>query len=378
MKLRSKNTLLIIIILVFTGLLLSCTGQRRSEQEGKPRGVTIDTTFTEFFARDCCGLTGTDGFYSLLLPDGRTVWIFGDTFLGTVNPDNSRVLRDPVFVRNSIAVQDGDSLRTLYNLYEGKDASYFIPEQAYKPDRLAEDSIWFWPGDAFMENGKIIFFLSRFYQAEEDMWGIRWDGTYIARVSFPELEVEEIVPLSYPSEIEIHWGHSVCDDADDFTYLYGSGEEHPYVARAPKGNILAPWEFFTGQAWVSDPNLASPIIEDKSSEQFSVFKLKDKYVLITQSPGFSKEICSYTSNLSYTGFSEKTVLAVADPPAHLPDSNLFTYNALAHPQFISGEELLVSYCVNSFNPKDLLYNADNYRPVFLRIPVEYILKIPGL
>ena len=226
MKLRSKNTLLIIIILVFTGLLLSCTGQRRSEQEGKPRGVTIDTTFTEFFARDCCGLTGTDGFYSLLLPDGRTVWIFGDTFLGTVNPDNSRVLRDPVFVRNSIAVQDGDSLRTLYNLYEGKDASYFIPEQAYKPDRLAEDSIWFWPGDAFMENGKIIFFLSRFYQAEEDMWGIRWDGTYIARVSFPELEVEEIVPLSYPSEIEIHWGHSVCDDADDLqvpnhTYTFG-------------------------------------------------------------------------------------------------------------------------------------------------------------
>ena len=35
--------------------------------------------------------------------------------------------------------------------------SVFIAREAYKKDTLAEDSIWYWPGDAFMENGKILF-----------------------------------------------------------------------------------------------------------------------------------------------------------------------------------------------------------------------------
>jgi len=334
----------------------------------------IDSEFTDFFARNCCGMTGADGVYSLELPDGRTVWTFGDTFLGTVNPDNTREPRIPVFVRNSIAVQDGDSLRTLYNVHNGMDASYFIAAEAYKNDQLAEDSIWFWPGDAFMENGKVKFFLSRFYRDKNDMWGFRWNGTYIATVSYPELEVEDIVPVPRPSDIEIHWGHAVFDDADDFTYIYGTGEENPYVARAPKGNILEPWEFYTGQEWVYDANLAKPLIKDKSSEQFSVFRLEDKYVLLTQTGELSRDICTYTSELPYGEFSEKTVVAIADPPAHLPDGNLFTYNALAHPQFLENNELLVSYCVNSFNIRDLFHEAGNYRPVFLRIPVEKILK----
>jgi len=345
-----------------------------NNKQQKARNVTIDSEFTDFFARDCCGLTGADGLYSVILPDGRTVWTFGDTFLGTVNQDNTREPRIPVFVRNSIAVQDGDSLRTLYNVYNGMDASYFIAREAYKNDKLEEDSIWFWPGDALMENGKVKFFLSRFYRDKSDMWGFRWNGIYIATVSYPELEVEEIVPVSYPSDIEIHWGHAVCDDAGDFTYIYGTGEEHPYVARAPKGNIHEPWEFYTGQEWVGDANLAKPLTEDISSEQFSVFRLGDKYVLLTQTGGLSREICTYTSDLPYAEFSEKTVIAIADPPAHLPDSNLFTYNALAHPQFIADDELLVSYCVNSFNIRDLFHDAGNYRPIFLRIPLELILK----
>ncbi|HPS51075.1 MAG TPA: hypothetical protein PK892_10265, partial [Bacteroidales bacterium] len=41
----------------------------------------FDRKFMKMFARDCCGVTGADGEYSVLLPDGRTVWIFGDSFL---------------------------------------------------------------------------------------------------------------------------------------------------------------------------------------------------------------------------------------------------------------------------------------------------------
>jgi hypothetical protein len=373
---KKSNIIFPVLLTLLLAAYLPGCNQAKKDLPGRTPAdsVHVDTGFTEFFARDCCGLTGADGVYSVLLPDGRTVWMFGDTFLGTVNPDGSREPRDPIFVRNSIAVQDKDSLKTLYNIHHGRDASFFIAEDAYRPGRLAEDSIWYWPGDAFMENGKVMFFLSRFYQAESHMWGFRWDGTFIATVSFPGLELEKIEALHYPSETEIHWGHAVCDDAEDYTYIYGTGAENPYVARAPRGNIMEPWEFHTGSEWTGDPNLAMPLFRDKSSEQFSVIRLKEKYVLLTQTGGLSQDICVYTSDLPYTGFSEKNVIAKALPPANLGERDLFTYNALAHPQFMKDENLLVSYCVNAMNLQDLFEDAGLYRPVFLRVPVRDIIK----
>src|SRR5512133_1553027 len=85
----------------------------------KPEGV-VDTKFTRMFAKDCCGITGADGEYSVLWPDGRTVWIFGDSFLGTVKPDRSREKTIPWFIRNGMAVQEADTLRTIYNVVDGE------------------------------------------------------------------------------------------------------------------------------------------------------------------------------------------------------------------------------------------------------------------
>src|SRR5688500_3925696 len=50
--------------------------------------------------------TGGDSTVSVRLPDGRVVWLFSDTFLGSVNPDGSRPAETPM-VNNTIVVQDG-------------------------------------------------------------------------------------------------------------------------------------------------------------------------------------------------------------------------------------------------------------------------------
>jgi hypothetical protein len=52
--------------------------------------------------------TGADNTASVALPDGRTAWIFADTFLDRVNPDHSRTNED--FIQNSIVLQRGDRL----------------------------------------------------------------------------------------------------------------------------------------------------------------------------------------------------------------------------------------------------------------------------
>jgi len=125
---------LVTVLLFLTGTIFM-TGCL-SEHE-KHKSVTVnkkvpvlDTGYTQFFSRDCCGVTGSDGTYSVLLPDGTTAWIFGDSFLGTVNEDLTREKRFPIFVRNAIAVQDGNKLKTYHGMVNEKEASLVIPEGA--------------------------------------------------------------------------------------------------------------------------------------------------------------------------------------------------------------------------------------------------------
>jgi len=164
-------------IIFIAGLLLAaCSNNQKTTETQSADSVYVDDQFTDFFARDCCGVTGADGFYSVPLPDGRVVWIFGDSFLGTVNPDGSREKRNPVFIRNAFAVQDGDSLRSLYQVIDGWESSLVIPPEAVKGTEFSEDSLWYWPGDGFVENGKLKVFMSAFYQADTGNWGLNGQG----------------------------------------------------------------------------------------------------------------------------------------------------------------------------------------------------------
>jgi len=370
---QMKNISQFLAMLIIVSFFVSCENTSNTEQSSTSDTAYIDYDMTQYFARNCCGVTGSDGFYSVLLPDGRTVWIFGDSFLGTVNPDGSREKRSPVFIRNAMAVQDGDSLRSLFNVIDGWESSLVIPPDAVKGTEFSEDSLWYWPGDGIVENNKLKVFMTGFYQADTGNWGFRWTNANIATFSLPELELEKIDHFDYPGEVEIHWGHAICDDAPDFTYIYGAGDKYPYAARAPKGNILAKWEFFDGNSWVSDSKLAKPMTDFKGSEQFSIIKLKDKYVLLTQSGDFlSSKLYSATSDLPYTGWGNKKELWDIQPIN--PVKDLFAYNPVAHPQFTINDELLVSYCVNSFNLDDIFVDASKYRPVFIRIPIADILN----
>jgi len=378
MKMSIHRKLLFIIGLttfVFGG---SAIGQKPTRTKAEPEKATVDKKFTRLFAKDCCGVTGADGEYSVLLPDGRTVWVFGDSFLGTVNPDRSREKRIPWFIRNSMAVQEGDSLRALYNVIDGWESSLVVPPGAPRGKQFSEDSLWYWPGDGFIENGKLKVFMTAFYQAVPEDWGFRWVSANIATFSLPDIKLERIDHFSYPGEKEIHWGHAVCDGDKTYTYIYGAEDKSKnlYVARAPKNNILASWEFYTGSKWVNDSKLAKPMLAIQGSEQFSVFKIKNKYVLLVQEGGFmSGEICSYYSDSPFKDWENRKLLCHTQLPEEvISTKNLFAYNSLAHPQFIKHGELLISQCINSFVVEDVFQDASKYRPVFLRVPIKRIFE----
>ncbi|MCP4312767.1 MAG: DUF5005 domain-containing protein [Bacteroidetes bacterium] len=333
---------------------------------------TPDSTFSSLFIRSCCGFTGGDGTYSVLLPDGRTVWIFGDTFLGSVNPDLTRERQTPIFIRNSFVVQDGDSLTTLHQVRPPYDASMIIPPAVEKDEALSEGDIWFWPGDGLIEEGKLKVFLSQFEQADTGMWGFHWQSTWLATFTLPEIEQESVIEIPYCQVMQVHYGHAILEEPD-YTYVYGAHGGRPHAARYPSGDVSEAWEFFNGEEWTGDPAQSRPMGNMHASEQFTVLKIRDKYAYITQMDSFSTEICSFISETPYGPWNNQSLLYTTPIPG--ADTNLITYNAIAHPQFMNEEQILVSYNMNSFLLEDHFLNAGIYRPRFVWVPLK--LMDPG-
>ena len=359
-------------------LILLVLSSNAIKAQKKNTDVEKDNFITTLFARDSCGMTGADGMYSVLLPNGQSLWIFGDTFLGKVNSDGSRDKIDPVFVRNAVAIQNGNQLTTYYGNSGNRDASFIVPPDAPVGIIFSEDSLWFWPGDAYVDGEKVKLFLSSFYQASEGGWGFKWTGTWIATLNLPNLELEDLSRIDLPLQPEIHWGHAVCDEDPEFLYVYGAAKAKPHVARIFKDKSgkarvseYSQWRFLSGTKWVATATEAKPMINFEGSEQFSVFKLNDKFIYLSQAGGFSNEIYTFIAETPYGDWLDSTLIYSVPT---FENEQLFSYNAVAHPQFIKDGKLLVSFCVNSFEMSDVFTDVNNYRPRFIRIPVEMILK----
>ena len=85
------------------------------------------------------------------------------------------------------------------------------------------------------------------------------------------------------------------------------------------------------------------------------------------------EVASFAENHVWYGwgFYNKKLLYTVPEPSE--DSELYSYNAMAHPQYSKDGKLLVSYCINSHRPGRLWEDVSVYRPRFLRVPYSLIL-----
>jgi len=334
------------------------------------REVFVDSVFTRKFLPQSEGFSGGDGTYSVVLPDGRTVWIFGDTFLGNVTPDNKRIRTSPLYIRNSFVIAEGDSLHTFHQGEPHEFKSMMIPPEVTEGKLgYTELEFWYWPGDAFLENGNLNVFASKFFQTDsEDMWGFEFRGTDLVELSLPDLKTLRID--NFPDLDSIHYGHAVLE-AKDYTYIYGLKRGFPYVARAVKGRVRDAWQFYNGQQWKEDSAEAVPMVEFSGSEQFSVFEWKGVYVMIMQKGGLSREIYSFTAKTPYGPWSNQQM--IYETPISDNCRDCFTYNALAHPQYTEDDLLLISYNTNSMTLQDHYEDALIYRPRFIRVALEKIL-----
>jgi hypothetical protein len=335
------------------------------------RSVTPDHQLQQLWERygdSGRGWTGADSTYSTPLPHGMDAWMFSDTFLGAVNPDHSRPADTP-FIHNSVVLQSRRGLTTVTGGNRAQPMSLFGPTPPGPPTNPANvNPFWYWSGDGIAEGDTLRIFALKFVSTGTGPFDFRFDSDAIASFHLPDMRMESLTPTY--SAANVTWGSWLLPEGG-FTFVYGVEDlgavKYMHLARAHRGHLLGPWEFFTGSGWSKDPASSARLMKGVSNE-YSVTRMGGGYVLITFDTNviLGNEIVAYTASGPTGPFTSPThVYATSEA-----GGNIFTYNAHAHPELGKPGELVVSYNVNSFAIQDIYKNVDDYRPRFIDVRVS--------
>lgn len=334
----------------------------------------LDKTIAAILIPDKNGVTAGDGMYSIPLPDGRSIFLMGDSYIGEVT-NGQRSTSDRMY-RNTYFVYDNDNVSAIYGFEGDNNASAAVPPG------FPNEQKWYWPGHGFVNGNKLYIFQTLMYQGGEGMWGFMYETTHILEYALPGLQLVNNKPIPFNGSPDIHYGMAALSEAD-YNYIYAQVDirndfdpiTEVHLARTAIGNPYENWQYYNGNGWSANSQDAVKL-EGLStvpvSSQFNVFKLQDKYVLLTQKKTFnSGEIYTFIAD-SPTGPWRNKKMIFKTYEQNTP--NLLTYNAMAHPQFEKDGMILVSYNVNTEVFAQQFSDVSTYRPRFFWIDIDKILN----
>lgn len=355
------------------------------------REITVDQEFNQLINRNDGIITGTDGMMSIPLSDGKSMFLTGDAFMTKV-VENQHPEGDKIVMGTSYIVVDainGITQDYVKTYAENPDAMLNPAERDV--DNRNDSQPWFWPGHGFQYKDVIHLFTDH-YSLDSNSWW-KFGGAYYIRISVSDFRKElsrELFEASLPSKClkgeGVRYGMAVIHD-DDYVYLYGCAPKCSEtdlvgvrIARATlceESNTLGDFTFYNGSSWVSDSSQSVDLkgFTTNIAEQFSVFKYKNSYVMLAHDRGWDHpgEIYTYTSESPVGPWSNKQL--IYKPQESYLGKGIVTYNAMAHPQYLENDMLLMSYNVTSTDMSQIYEDATIYRPRFLRIPMEMIINV---
>lgn len=401
-----KNRFYIAAACVLTLFLACSCGLFKSAPGGRESAVS--EKWDRAFARES-GWTGGDVAASFMIPGGRVLWVFGDSFVGEV--EDGRRVRSTL-VNNSIAVHAHDPGRPgeapapgAVRFYRGPDDDSGKPTAWVRPRTRAgpaEAAAWYWPtgGGAVLSGPDGDFRLALFLillekkLGEDSLWAFEVAGNALAmvdnvedpadrwRARVIEMPFRETGGADDVSGPEIEWGLAAfpADGAPGLVYVYGTetadaGRRDLVLARAPTVKIedFDAWEFYAGGVkWSETISDAKPIVEDAASE-LSVDRISGRcggvhYVMVYSEPVFGDRILVRVSASPEGPWSAAApIYRVLEVQSN---DTFFTYAAKAHAGLSEPGTLLISYVVNSHDFFELVNNASIYRPRFITVSLS--------
>jgi hypothetical protein len=323
------------------------------------------------------GWLGADAAYSIPLPDGRDVWIFGDTLYGEHREVSGGI---PKMVRNSIGISTCSRGRwklqyVIRHDEQGHPADFFHAQHL---------NTWYWAMDGFVSGNDVWVTLLcvRDAAAKTQAMAFRTCGTDLARISSPGPNPQEwkidyfpLVPDgkgAYPSA-------TVVADGED-AYLFAlreSGSRSLVATRVPVDGLSDPaknLQFLASDGqWQAgfDPAQAQAVME-KGSPELSIRyhpELKKWLAVMFEPDAFSSKILlRMAPNLTGPWTQGDVIYIVPDMQPANPgyNKNTFCYAAKEHPEFERGD-LVFTYVCNTFDVPSLATNLSIYFPHAVRM-----------
>jgi hypothetical protein len=324
------------------------------------------------------GWLGADAAYSIPLPDGRDVWIFGDTLYGQQRVVNGST---PQMVRNSIGISTCDHGRWNLHYAIRKDAQGH-PQSFFQPQH---PNTWYWALDGFVAGRDlwVTLLCVRNAPAKTAAMAFETCGTDLARIAAPgpdpqtwKIDYFPLVPdgaHAYPSAT------AVVHEPDAYIFALRESGSRPLLAtRIPLAGLADPQKNLEylgsdGQ-WQPgfDPAAAQEVMH-KGSPELSIRyhpELKQWVAVMFEPEAFSAKIVLRTAPTVIGPWSDgQAIYTVPDMQAATPgyDKDTFCYAAKEHPEFEHGD-LVFTYVCNTFDVPKLATNPGIYFPRVVRMP----------
>lgn len=331
------------------------------------------------------GWTGADGAGSVPLSAEKTLWLFGDTFIGKV--ENGRRCR-PQFINNSAAWQNsvGEPRLRFFWRTEGDTAAALVTP-------LSRDGQFYWPCDGKLIGERLFLFMRRVKIQSGASGPFDFDvlGCDLVIVENPQAEPTAWKYRTMELPLRRAGIEAVSAVASDRRYLYVYGRLLPQwqgrrmkpgqlaVARVPVNELQygrpRRWQYLCdtaeGALWRSRPDNLKVLFDDAAPEMsISAWPGIPGYVALYMSPldvpGDGRTIFVRHADRLWGPWSERTLVYSCPPPA----AGLIVYNARSHPELSVQGAVPVTFCRNSLRNADHDERAELYRPQAIAVKLR--------
>ncbi|WP_019540915.1 DUF4185 domain-containing protein [Proteiniphilum acetatigenes] len=346
---------------------------RDVKKSSDPRDVVVDTTMIKMLIPgDGSGVwSGGDGAISVPIKKDKSLWLFGDSFMGRIVDGKRDREKSRMVFGNLIVELDGEKSRTIHTGTPESPAPVVVSEKVDGHNTV------YWPHHGFVKNNILHVLMTQIVFEKPGMWGFRANQIRYFRLRLPDYTLIDDEPVDSYKVNGVNLGFGFHEH-EGYYYCYGNHVEGfsatLHAARAKLvDDKLQEWEYFDGTDWSGDPEATRPLegIDVGVSSQFSVFPYQDKFILLVQGR-MVREIYTFISD-SPTGpwRNKKLIYTVPEP---IEDERLFAYNAMAHPQYERDGMFLVSYCMNTSDVEQAWNDVRATIPYFIWITYEMVLN----
>ena len=342
--------------------------------------ITVDPTYKNLLGLRTNGWLGSDAGESIVLSDKKSLWLFGDTFIGPLS--NGVRVAGARMINSTIALQDRtkappDCMSFYWKEKDGQPASFF-PHQAGTPGEF------YWVTKGIMLRGELYLFAFCISGDTRNFATWRESGSALLRIPNPLDPPAQWVQKAYTLQLPAGDSfHSALVVKEPYVYLYGIVQPRQTalarvrVDEMVNGKLTEAYEY-----WASGPE--GPHWDKEAKHCVPQFLPINTECTVHYEPAWHLYTC-----FTYDAFSPEVYLTTAReltgpwsqpaPIYWIPEHHFFSFPIISyavrqHPELSTKPgEIILSYATNVPESMAELFTEEGknlYVHKFLRVQLD--------